>query len=400
MTLCATVAATMLLGGCAAATPSETSSPTGPTGLRPFDADAMKQTVDDLATEMGVPGAVAYVTTPEGEFLEGFGVTSFDGTTAVSPEDHIRVGSNTKTWTGTVILQLAQEGALSLSDPVSEYRLDVPNGDEITIEQLLDMRSGLANFTATLEHNQAMDADPERVWTPDELLAIGFAEPPAFPPGEGYLYSNTNTVLLGVIAEELDGKPLEEIFHDRLFEPLGMDATVFPARTSNALPEPYARGYQFGTNVESMDGPLSGELQQQVADGILAPIDHTDDNPSWGWSAGAGISTVPDLVTWVEALVEGDLLDEEYQALRMASLKPQSDDPQAARYGLAIAQFGPLFGHSGELPGYNSFMGHDPDADVTVVVWANLAPLPDGRAPAIEIAKALIGEIYAPASSE
>ncbi len=99
----------------------------------------------------------------------------------------------------------------------------------------------------------------------------------------------------------------------------------------------------------------------------------------------------------MEALTEGGLLDDEYQALRMESLTRQSDDPQSALYGLAIAQFGPLYGHTGELPGYNSFMGHDPETGVTVVVWANLAPLPDGRAPAIEIAKTLIGQIYPPA---
>ena len=389
----------LVLGGCAGATPATSPTPSGSpsAALLPFDGDTLTATVEDAATEMRVPGVVAYVRTTDGEFVAEHGVTEFGGTTPVSVDDRIRIGSNTKTWTGTVILQLAQEGVLSLDDPVSDYRPEVPNGENITIAQLLTMRSGLANFTATLEHNEAMDADPQRVWQPEELLAIAFALPPAFAPGEGFLYSNTNTVLLGLIAEQLDGKPLEEIFQERLFEPLDLTSTLFPPLTSHAIPEPYSRGYQFGTNVESMDGALSPELQQQAADGELAPIDHTDDNPSWGWAAGAGISTLTDLVTWVEALTEGGLLDDEYQALRMESLTRQSDDPQSALYGLAIAQFGPLYGHTGELPGYNSFMGHDPETGVTVVVWANLAPLPDGRAPAIEIAKTLIGQIYPPA---
>src|SRR5215471_7080137 len=201
--------------------------------LRPLDAAAMRDTVERLGKDMLVPGAVVILRTPEGEFKHTYGVTSYRGATPTSFDQHVRVGSNTKTWTGTVILQMVQEGKLSLDDPVSKYRPDVPNGDNITIAQLLDMRSGLFNYSETLEVNTALDEDPQKVWTPDGLLALAFAHPPYFPPGQGYHYSNTNTVLLGLIAEQLDQKPIAQVFQDRFFTPLSMTNTSFPANADN-----------------------------------------------------------------------------------------------------------------------------------------------------------------------
>ena len=110
--------------------------------------------------------------------------------------------------TAAVIMQLAQEGKLSLDDPVSKYVPGVPNGDNITIAELLEMRSGLYNYTNAPKISATIDHDPTKVWTPAELLAIAFAHPPNFPPGTAYEYNNTNYALLGLIAEKVDGKPL------------------------------------------------------------------------------------------------------------------------------------------------------------------------------------------------
>ncbi|MET4584980.1 serine hydrolase domain-containing protein [Pseudarthrobacter sp. PvP022] len=140
------------------------------------------------------------------------------GDDPVTPSDHVRIGSITKTWTTTVILQLVQEGKIKLNDPVA-YCPDVPGAANITIEQLLTMRSGLYNYTEDLEVNKVLDSDPGKVWTTDELLAAAFRHPPYFAPGGGFHYSNTNTVLLGLIAEVLDGKPIAASFRDRLFTP-------------------------------------------------------------------------------------------------------------------------------------------------------------------------------------
>ena len=372
-----------------------------PSALRPIDAAAMRGTVEQLAKEMLVPGAVVILRTPNGEFTDTYGVTTYRGTVPTSFDQHLRVGSNTKTWTGTVILQQIQEGRLKLDDPVSKYRPDVPNGTQITIEQLLAMRSGLFNYTTTLELNQTLDAQPTKAWKQDELLALGYKHPRDFSPGAQFGYSNTNTVLLGLIAQQLEGgKPLAAIMRDRLFAPLGMRNTLLPEITSNALPVPFAHGYMYGDNVLTMGSPpaLPENMQAAARVGTLAPGDQTVANPSWGWAAGAGISTANDLVTWVQALVSGKLLNADMQARRLASVRPiDPSNPNSASYGWAIAKFGNLYGHTGELPGYNSFMGHDPVNGVTLVVWTNLAPSVDGRDPATTIARELIGMLYAPA---
>ena len=370
--------------------------------LRPIDAAAMQGTVERLAKEMLVPGAVVILRTPNGNFATTYGVTTYRGTVPTGFEQHVRVGSNTKTWTGTVILQQIQEGLLGLNDPVSKYRPDVPNGGQITIEHLLAMRSGLHNYTTTLQLNRTLDEQPAKAWTQDELLALGYKESPDFtPPGAAFSYSNTNTVLLGLIAEQREGgKPLAAIMRDRLFAPLGLKNTLLPDIAFNAIPEPYSRGYMYGNNVLTMGSPpsLPNDMQVAARAGTLAPGDCTEANPSWGWAAGAGISTANDLVAWVEALVSGKLLNPDLQARRLASVLPiEPSNPNSASYGWAIAKFGNLYGHTGELPGYNSFMGHDPVNRVTLVVWANLAPTVDGRDPATAIARALIGLLYGPA---
>lgn len=390
------------MSACTTGTPAPTGTAAPALEVAPIDEAALDATLESLSQELLLPGSVLLLRTPEGEFTATYGVTELGGAEPVSLDQHIRVGSNTKTMTGTIILQLVDEGLISLEDPVSAYRADVPNGENITIEQMLTMRSGLFNYTETYELNAALDATPQRAWDPEELIAMGLALPVYFEPGEGYHYSNTNTVLLGRIAEQLTGQPLAELMTQRLFEPLGMTNTLFPETTDSTLPEPYPHGYMYTDNVFTLaSSKLPADLLLQAQEGTLLPGDQTFSNPSWGWAAGAGISTASDLATWVEALTEGGLLDEATQSLRMQSPQPTTDDPASTvGYGLALAKFGELYGHTGELPGFNSFMGHDPVNDITLIVWANLAPTAQGVDPATEIAKAVIGQLYVLASHE
>lgn len=347
-------------------------------------------------TELLVPGAVVLVRTPNSNFVEAFGTRQVDVEDPVTVDDHFRVGSNTKTMTGTVLLQLVDEGLIALDDAVSDYRPEVPNGEDITVEQLLTMRSGLFSYSELESFNQILDDDPERVWRPEELVRLGLAEPPYFPPGEGWHYSNTNTVLAGLIIEQLTGERLEQVFNERLYEPLDLTQTSFPAIEDASIPSPHPRGYLYGTNVSTMaDAALSPDQQAAARAGTLLPNDVTNLNPSWGWAAGAAISTAEELATYVEALIGGTYLSPQLQQQRLDSIeRSDPNDPSSAGYGIALAQFGPMLGHDGSLPGFQSFMANDPERDITLIVLCNLQAGPAGEQVANEIARALIGELY------
>ncbi|WP_084727627.1 serine hydrolase domain-containing protein [Rhodococcoides yunnanense] len=408
-TLAAVAASVTIVAACSSSTTdtaeeSTTAATSATSAVVPFDTAAMDAVVQDSAQKFRQVGMVVLIETPNGQYVNTWGTLGVGSSEVPTLDTKVRVGSNTKTWTGTAILQLVEEGKLSVDDPVSKYRPDVPNGENITVGQLLDMRSGLFNYTETLELNTALDNEPQKVWEPEQLLALAFANPPYFAPGEGWHYSNTNTVLLGLIAEQLDGKPIAQIFQDRFFTELSMTGTSFPANTDNTIPATYSEGYSYAGNVETLgEGKesLSADKLAAIDAGTLQARNTTNDNPSWTWSAGQGISTANDLATWVQAIGKGELLDEQTQQLRLDSVTPTDPgNPQSTGYGYGLAQMGPMYGHTGELPGYNSFMGYDPVNDVTIVVWGNSAPTAEGDAPAVELAKALVPFAYAGPADE
>jgi D-alanyl-D-alanine carboxypeptidase len=161
--------------------------------LKPIDAAALQTTLDATARELLVPGAVVILSTPQGRFTVTYGTTTLGATIPPRADTHFRIASNTKTMTAAVIVQLVQEGQLALDDPVSKYVAGVPDGDHITIAELLSMRSGLYNYTDAPELAARVDTDPTKIWTPEEVLAIAFKHPRQFPPGTAYQYCNTTT---------------------------------------------------------------------------------------------------------------------------------------------------------------------------------------------------------------
>jgi len=237
---------------------------------------------------------VVLLRTPQGDFTVSYGTTLLGATSPPSEDTHFRIASNTKTMTAAVIMLLAQEDKLSLDDPVSKYVPGVPNGDNITIAQLLEMRSGLYNYTNDPIISKTIDTDPAKVWTPAELLAIAFAHPANFPPGKEYEYNNTNYALLGLVAEKVEGNPLPQVMHDRLFGPHNMQDTELPSSTVNTIPEPYSHGYLYGSSSVALVGepPYSPEVQTAARAGTLLPKDYTNVNHSnaAAWLA-AGFST-------------------------------------------------------------------------------------------------------------
>src|SRR5881394_3567107 len=231
------VGVALLIAGCSRPSSS---------ALKPIDQAALQRMVETTAKELLIPGAVVLLRTPQGDFTAASGTTQLNTKNPPRADTYFRIASNTKTMTAAVIMRLVQENKLSLDDPLSKYVPGVPNGDNITIAQLLEMRSGLYNYTYAPEVSASLDQDPTKVWSPTEVLAIAFAHPPNFPPGTAFEYCNTNYALLGLTAERVDGRPLAQAMQDRLFGPLGMHDTLLPARTANTIPAPYSHGYLYG----------------------------------------------------------------------------------------------------------------------------------------------------------
>ena len=334
--------------------------------------------------DLHVPGAIVYVDAPAkgGTWTATLGTSDLKTRAPMRLDYHTRIGSITKTLTGTIVLQLVDRNQLRLEDPVSKYAPNVPNGSHIRIEQLLNMTSGLYNYSEDPGLNRALDVQPQKLWRPDALLAIAFRHAPYFPPGRGYHYSNTNTVLLGKIAEKLTGKSLARLFAERIFRPLHMTQSSLP--DAGTLPVPHPRGYMYGTNLATLKDPA-------VPAGT--PVrDVTDDSPSWGWAAGAAVSTLHDIQIWSRALGKGTLLTPATQRRRLTWVTTGPNTP--VKYGLGIFNIAGFIGHNGELPGFQSYMGYRPADGATIIVFTNLSTSPSGKGTADALTQTIVKQLF------
>lgn len=329
---------------------------------------------DKAFAEAKAPGAVV------GVWVDGRGWTATRGTTrkgaTIRPRlsEHTRIGSITKTFTGTVIMQLVAEGKLKLSDTIERWFPWVPNADEITVRELGDMSSGINSYTANDAVVNRYLGAPTTTWKPIELIKAGVTEPVKFAPGQGFFYSNTNFLMLGKIAEAVTGKPLAKLLRERIFAPLGMTHTSYPS--TGALPAPYWNGY---TNQD-----VSG----------AAVRDATHWSPTFEGAAGRIVSTLADMKTYVKALGTGALIGKAAQRQR---LQPNPHSVGAGReYDFAIGRDHGWLTHDGEVPGFNSDFGYLPKLKAEIVVFVNTdIAAPDGDSPA-KILLSALGQTVAP----
>ncbi len=274
--------------------------------------------------------------------------------------DHaFRVGSITKTFVASVVLQLAAEGTLGLDDALERWLPGlVPNAQAITLRQLLNHTSGIYNYTDDQAFFSSLTRNPRRVLTPVELVAVATKHGPNFDPGRSWSYSNTGYILLGLVIEKATATPLEQELRERIFQPLALTHTSFPAAPT--LPRPFARGYLPVGLVRTPNGK---------------PVDVTVWSPSWAWAAGALVSTAGDLARFYGALVRGELLPAE-QLREMKTAVPITNGP--SQYGLGLASdpsdCGRVLGHTGGVPGYTSIAYSSEDGGRQTVVLINTSP--------------------------
>lgn len=369
------LASTLALTACAA---GATGPPAGAAGTSPELSpaasleSAILPVLTDLMDELQVPGMVVIVDSPDrGTYEVALGVADVETEEPMELRNRFRVGSNTKTMTATVILQLVEEGKLGLDDPIAPYFPGVDTNGA-TIRQALNMTSGIPTYTTDAFLNGLADA-PGRVWTTDELFAAIGGQPPDFAPGEGWHYSNTNYVMLGRIAEQLGGAPLGELVDDRVFTPLGMSGCSLPRADDATMPSPASRGYQYGTRWDDPSPPAA----------LPALVDVTDINPSWGFGTGEAICAAGDMAIWAKALATGELLSPEMQAERFEFVENEFNFP----YGLGVGVFNGLVGHNGHISGFMTQATMRESDGTVIVVLTNVTQSPSGDLPATTISE-------------
>ncbi|MFT6563888.1 MAG: D-alanyl-D-alanine carboxypeptidase [Actinomycetes bacterium] len=280
--------------------------------------------------------------------------------------DRFHVGSTTKSFTAALILQLDQEGELSLADPISKW-ITYPNAKNITVEMLLGHTSGIPNFIA----------NPDRTATdsPQRLVKLSRADDPVFAPGTGWSYSNTNYIMLGIIAEQVTGATWAQEVKARFFDPLELRSTYV---WEGSVQPPTVDGSRLNCGY-----PGQPDCVQQPGFTIIPIADGFD----WtvAWAAGAIVSTSADLATWMRNLVAGEVLDPAHRALLTTptpqSITALSDKPP---YGtlrwtggsLGLLQYkvdgqGTGWGHSGAIDGFVSNVVHMTDGGQTVALTSN-----------------------------
>ncbi|MFJ2158026.1 serine hydrolase domain-containing protein [Streptomyces sp. NPDC087856] len=336
--------------------PEAAASPTGRT-------DDLLQSNANAIAATGTVGVLAESVGPRGKRFATAGYADPVAKTPVRPGDTFRIGSSTKTFVSTVVLQLVGEGRISLDDPVDRWLPGVVSGNgndgrDITVRQLLQHTAGLYDYVADLPgiaSTEGFEANRYRHYEPADLVAIAMKHKPDFAPGADWKYSNTDYILAGMIIEKVTGQSWRKQVERRIIQPLGLRHTTVPG-DDPTLPGRHLKGYSnFGSG---------------------AAIDVTDVNMSWGGAAGEIVSTTQDLASFYQALLRGDLL-KEAQLAEMKSTVPVNEDFNTiwpgARYGLGLMWIpltcgGGYWSHGGNVNGYSTRDGVSSDGKRAVVV--------------------------------
>ena len=285
----------------------------------------------------------------------------------------LRIASVTKTFTATVVLQLIDEGLITLDETIDTWFPEVPNAASITVRMLLSMTSGVTNFFyEDPDVAWSYQHEPLRKWTQQELYNILISKAPAFQPGEKCVYDDANYFLLGMLAERVTGSSMKELITNRIIVPLGLSGTSFP--DTPEMIGAYMHGYRDGGATPSLE-------------------DITAVDPSLPWAGGAMLSNLYDLKTWLQALVQGTLIS---PALQQERLRWNTMSTSFS-YGLGIANMAGFIGHDGSILGYNNFTFYLPEKDATIIAIVNKCNDDGTNDPAqtlfLKVAKALYPDL-------
>jgi D-alanyl-D-alanine carboxypeptidase len=350
--------ATVALLACLATALVATSAAARPTIAANAGTAALQKDVDALVAA-GVPGAILVVRNGDRTLRLAGGLGDVSRKTPMSARNHYKIASLTKTYTATVVLQLVGEGKLHLTDSVERWLPGlVPNGGKVTIRQLLNHTSGLAEFDSDPRYLKPyLSGNYGFYWAPRKLVQMGVSHPPLFPPGvtKDTHYANTNYVILGLVVEAATGKSIGAELRTRIFQPLHLDETSY--LTKPGLPSPYAHGYL-----------VLGKPPATDVSGL---------SPSLSPASGAIVATAEDVARFYRALLSGRLLRPDLlRAMKTTIIEAPPVDIPGQRYGLGLELFptscGNALGHNGIVPGYMTYAFSNGDGSRQAVLMVNL----------------------------
>ncbi|MFE9455059.1 serine hydrolase domain-containing protein [Streptomyces sp. NPDC006739] len=314
----------------------------------------VQSVLDRAVSEAGLPGAMAEVRDGDSTWFGTVGTADLATGREITAKERFRIGSTTKTFVATVVLQLAAEQRLSLDDSVEHWLPGLVDGhgydgSRITVRQLLNHTSGVFNYAEDPTLGKKFVGTPflqHRFddFTPRQLVEAALADGPKFAPGTGFAYSDTNYALAGMIVEKATGRSLPQEIAERITKPLHLKNTYEPAADDMRIHGPHGRYYS----------------QLMAKDVDTAPVyDVTDLNPSWGYASGDMISTSGDLNTFFRALLEGRLLPPAQQREMFTMQDPQGHWIPDTEYGLGVASqklsCGTVWGMGGAINGSWSY---------------------------------------------
>lgn len=350
---------------------------TAPVSGTPATRAALSLRLDSLRARYGLPGVSVAILFADGSMWRGTsGEADVEASRPVTPDTEFAVASISKTFLAALILGLAEEGQIDLETPVTSYLPTLAIDPAITVRQLLDHTSGLHDYFYAPDIDKALLADRERVWTTQD--ALGYVGKPYFKPGKGWHYSNTNYLVLGMLAEEIGGRSVAAQLRARFLGPLGLDRTRYQG-VEEPL-GPMARAYRF-------DGPDLDLPPIPLGDGT-AVVPFTSVVTAAG-SAGSIASTARDLVIWARALYGGAVLSPASRFAMVADIGVTAPFKPTVPYGLGVQAATidgrPTLGHSGRLLGSRSVVRWLPDERIGIAVLTN-----QSRADPNIIARALL----------
>ena len=320
--------------------------------------------------EFGFPGATAAFILPDGTVgRAAAGYADLESKEAMKPGSRMMAASIGKTFVAAAVLAAVEEGEIGIQDPVSRWLGErpwftrLPNHATLTVSHLLRHTGGIPDHVYSEAFAEAWQQTKDQggiPFSPEDLVSFVLDEPPLFPVGEGWAYTDTGYVLLGFILERATGRSLYDVILDRFLVPLRLGLTTPSDR--RILPG-LASGYT------DPDNPFGLPPRTTVAPGIMAW------SPGVEWAGGGLVSNPGDLVVWARKLYEGEALEGEYltELLEGGPVDPGTDD---VRYGAGVAVYesgplGPVWGHAGRIPGYVSSMRYYPDHGIAVAFQVN-----------------------------